>query len=82
MTPEANAPSTPAAKVVVEYRPKPTCKRCGGRGIDGYRTTQVRQPDGTATWQRGDPIRCACCREVRREVTAAPALGPSAPAAE
>lgn len=75
-------PAAQAQRLVIEYRPKPTCKRCGGRGIDGYRTTLVPQPDGTKAWERGGPVRCACCKPVKRSVEVPAAVNPTTPAAE
>jgi hypothetical protein len=69
-------------RLVIEYRPKPNCKRCGGRGTHGYRTTLVPQPDGTKRWERGSPVRCACCKAVQRTVDTAadtPTPPPAAP---
>ena len=72
---------TTTPRLVVEYRPKPSCKRCGGRGTDGYRATLVQQPDGTKRWERGAPVRCACCKAVQRTVEAPPAADATPPAA-
>jgi hypothetical protein len=68
MTPEDGTKGAPAARLTIEYRPKPSCKRCGGRGFNGYHTSLVADKDGNKSWQRGAPARCSCCREVRREV--------------
>ncbi|MDD5542905.1 MAG: hypothetical protein PHX83_06990 [Acidobacteriia bacterium] len=71
MTPESETKPAPAAKVVTEYRPKHSCKKCGGRGINGYHTKLVVTPTGKE-WQRQGPARCSCCKPVRVETVEMP----------
>jgi len=68
---ESEPKPAPSSKVVIEYLPKRTCKKCGGRGIDGYHTKLVATANGKE-WQRKGPVRCSCCKPVRVETVEVP----------
>jgi len=70
VTPESETRGV-QSKVVIEYRPKRTCKKCGGRGINGYHTKLVTTATGKE-WQRQGPARCSCCKPIKVETVEVP----------